>query len=427
MAKPPLWGRTGGLSLLTDTACRNAKPGERDRKISDSGGLYLLVRKSGVKVWNWKYRVGGKEKRLTIGRYPDVKLGEARRKRDEARAELEQGLDPSTEKRRRKNRMAIDTSFRSVAAAWHTQKAKSLADRYAQQVMDRLEADVFPLIGADPIDEITAPMVLDVIRRIEQRGANEMAHRVRMHMSDVFVWGIASGLCVQDPAAIIRKALAPTNPQLRPAATKLKAARKVIEKTEQVKDIYWATRLASRLLALTAARPGVLRRAERDEFEELEGKQPVWRIPAAKMKLTRERKRDATFEFVIPLAPQAVATVKAAMTASPSPTWLFPGVGDRRKPISDSTLSGHYLDAGLRGQHVPHGWRSSFSTIMNERAAIEDRERDRQIIDLMLAHVPEGVEAAYNRAAYMPRRRELACAWADMLMDGFPPPDTLTP
>jgi len=427
MATPPIWGRARGLILLTDTACRNAKPGERDRKIADSGGLYLLVRKSGVKVWNWKYRFAGKEKRLTIGRYPDVKLGEARRRRDEARSELEEGLDPSTEKRRRKTRSSVDTSFRSVARSWHAQKSKALAERYAGQIMDRLEADVFPLIGADRIDEITPPMTLAVVRRIEERGSHEMAHRVRMHMSDVFVWGIASGLCTQDPAAIIRKALAPTNPQLRPAATKLKTARAVIEKTERLTDIYWATRLASRLLALTAARPGVVRRAERGEFEGLDGASPVWRIPAAKMKLTRERKRDVTFEFVMPLSPEAVATVQAAMATSPSPKWLFPGVGDRRKPISDSTLSGHYLNAGLRGQHVPHGWRSSFSTIMNERAAIEDRERDRQIIDLMLAHVPEGVEAAYNRAAYMPRRRELACAWAAMLMDGFPPPDTLIP
>lgn len=271
--------------MLTDTACRNAKPGERDRKIADSGGLYLLVRKSGVKVWNWKYRFAGKEKRLTIGRYPDVKLGEARRRRDEARSELEQGLDPSAEKRRKKTRASADTSFRSVARSWHAQKSKALANRYAGQIMDRLEADVFPLIGADPIDEITPPMALEVVRRIEERGSHEMAHRVRMHMSDVFVWGIASGLCTQDPAAVIRKALAPTNPQLRPAATKLKDARAVIEKTEQLTDIYWATRMASRLLALTAARPGVVRRAERSEFEELDGPSPVWRIPATKMKL----------------------------------------------------------------------------------------------------------------------------------------------
>ena len=175
-----------------------------------------------MKVWNWKYRFAGKEKRLTIGRYPDVKLGEARRRRDEARSELEEGLDPSTEKRRRKTRSSVDTSFRSVARSWHAQKSKALAERYAGQIMDRLEADVFPLIGADRIDEITPPMTLAVVRRIEERGSHEMAHRVRMHMSDVFVWGIASGLCTQDPAAIIRKALAPTNPQLRPAATKLK-------------------------------------------------------------------------------------------------------------------------------------------------------------------------------------------------------------
>ncbi|WP_231958670.1 tyrosine-type recombinase/integrase [Altererythrobacter sp. B11] len=415
--------------MLTDAACRKAKPGEKDRKLTDSGGLYLLVKTSGTKSWLWKYRIHGKEKKLTIGRYPSVGVADARRARDQARELLDAGLDPSAEKKRSKvmaATAALDT-FERVARAWHEQRKATLAPRYAQQILDRLEADVFPRIGALPITSVTPPQVLDAIRAIETRGAREMAHRVRMHISDVFVWGIASGICEQDPAAVIRKALKPTDPKLRPAILKIEQLRAAITKTEAVPDIYWATRLASRLLALTAARPGVLRLAERSEFEQLDGKAPLWRIPAEKMKLTRERKKDASFEFVIPLSRQAVAVVKAAMEASPSPKWLFPGVGDRRKPISDSTLSGHYLDAGLRGRHVPHGWRASFSTIMNERAAVEDRERDREIIDLMLAHVPDGVEAAYNRAAYMPRRRELAQAWADLLMEGLPPPDSLTP
>lgn len=414
---------------LTDKACKNAKPADKDWKLPDEKGLFLLVKTSGFRSWRWKYRFGGKEKLLTFGGYPEVTLAQARQRRDEARALLATGVDPSEEKKRRKAEAAAPVldSFEQIARAWHSDRSLTLAPKYAEEVLARLEDNAFRTLGKMPIRSITAPMVLDVIRKIESRGAREMAHRVRLHMSDVFVWAIASGLAEQDPAATIRKALKPTDAKLRPAMLKLPLARSVLEKSEAKEDVYWATRLASRLLALTVARPGVVRMAERSEFESLDGPEPLWRIPAAKMKLTRKRKRDASFEFVIPLSRQAVDVVKVALLASPSPRWLFPGVGDRRKPISESTISKHYRDAGLTGLHVPHGWRSSFSTIMNERAAVEDRERDRQIIDLMLAHIPEGVEAAYNRAAYMPRRRELAQIWADLLMEGLPDPLTLVP
>ena len=414
--------------MLTDAACRKAKPAEKPRKLSDSRGLFLYISPAGSKTWRMKYRFLGKEKQLTIGQYPATSLASAREKRDEAKALLEAGQDPSTEKKRARVRAASEAlnSFEAAARAWHAAKSPSLAPRYARQILDRLEADVFGPMGARPLREISPPEVLEVIRAIEARGSREMAHRVRMHISDVFVWGIASGLCEQDPAAIIRKALAPHDAKLRPAILKLEELRTVLPKAEAQPDVYWATALASRLLALTAARPGVVRAAERAEFEDLDGEAPIWRIPAAKMKLSRERKKDASFEFVVPLSTEAVAVVKAAISASPNDL-LFPGIGDRRKPISDSTLSKHYRAAGFAGRHCPHGWRASFSTIMNERAAKEDRERDRAIIDLMLAHVQEGVEAAYNRAAYLPRRRELAEAWAELICEDLREPEMLVP
>lgn len=422
-------GHSWGDDLLTDAACRKAKPGDRDRKMADSGGLFLLVKSSGLKSWRMKYRIHGREKQLTIGRYPEVSLSAAREKRDAAKRMLQEGRDPSAEKKFAKVRAAAEAlnNFEACARGWHEQRKATLNPRYAQQILDRLEADVFPKLGTVPVREITPPLVLACIRAIEARGSREMAHRVRMHISDVFVWGIASGLCDEDPAATIRKALMPHDARLRPALVKVDQLRKVLPTAEAQPDIYWATALASRLLALTAVRPGVLRLAERSEFEGLDGTSPLWRIPAAKMKLSRERKKDAAFEFVVPLSRQAVETAEAAMHASPSPTLLFPGIGDRRKPISDSTLSKFYRAAGFQDRHCPHGWRSSFSTIMNERAAVEDRERDRAIIDLMLAHVPEGVEAAYNRAVYMPRRRELAQAWADLITKDLPPPELLLP
>lgn len=428
MVEPPKWGPWWGPYLLTDRACKNALPGPKDRKLTDSNGLFLLVTTTGYKSWRWKYRFGGKERKLVIGPYPAVSLKSAREARDRARVALADGIDPAAEKAQRKASAALAAldNFEKIARAWHTVKKASWTPRYADAVISRLENNAFKQIGTGSVRDITPPMVLELIRKIEARGARDMAHRVLNHISDVFVFAIASGIAEQDPAAVIRKALEPTDPQLRPALVKLAHARDVIVKTEKLELAGKSTLLASRLLALTAARPGVVRMAERSEFEDLDGPEPLWRIPAAKMKLTRSRKRDVTFEFLIPLSRQAVDVVKVAMqVAPPAHGYLFGGVGDPKKPISDSTLSKLYRLAGFTGKHVPHGWRSSFSTILNERAATEDRDSDRAIIDLMLAHMQEGVEPIYNRYAYMPRRHELAQLWADMLMAGLEPASAL--
>jgi len=193
-------------------------------------------------------------------------------------------------------------------------------------------------------------------------------------------------------------------------------------------DAFPATKLASRLLALTAARPGVVRMAAPQEFEGLDSTTPLWRVPAEKMKLTVERKNDADFEFVIPLSTQAVEIVRAALLRFGGGPLLFPSVRSPKNPLSDNTLSKLYRDAGQRGRHVPHGWRATFSTVMNELAAVDDRTGDRGVIDLMLAHVPAGMsasEAAYNRAMYMPRRRAIAQAWADLLIVDLQSPQQL--
>lgn len=415
--------------MLTDLACRKARPGPKDFKLPDAKGLFLLVRPNGSKLWRLKYRFFGTEKQLSMGSYPEVSLEQARLRQGSARALLESGLDPSTEKKKRHATAAANAlnTFEKLGRAWHEGQSAVRDKRYCAQVLSRLERDVFPRIGTIPLDQITAPMVLELLRRIEARGAAEMARKVRMHVSHIFDWAISAGIAQLNPAARVARALVPKHSGRRAAVVTISEASRVLAVTEALRDTYWATRLASRLLALTAARPGNVRLAEREEFEGLDGAEPVWRIPAAKLKLKRERKSDSTYDFRLPLSRQAVATIQAAMRASPSPRWLFPGIGDHRKPISDSTLSGHYRDAGFAGHHVPHGWRSSFSTIMNERSAIAGRDGDRAIIDMMLAHMPEGVEAAYNRSAYMARRRELAQTWGDLLMAGLVAPEELLP
>jgi hypothetical protein len=412
------------LNNLTEKKCATAKAGTTELRLFDGGGLYLAVRPTGSKSWKLKYRVQGVEKKLTLGPYPLISLRDARDARDKARLEVLAGTDPSAIKKAARRRVELGETFEQIARSWHAGKKAKLTDRYAKHVLRRLEANVFPQLGAKAIRDITPADVLDCTRKIQKRGALTMAQEVRGHMSEVFVWAIASDLADTDPAAIIRKALPTGSAGRRPALLKIKDARALIAAIDAVPGAETATKLASRLLALTAVRPGVLRLAERHEFEDLDGSLPLWRIPASKMKLSKERKGDATFDFIVPLSEQAVATVCAAMTASRHPSLLFPGPR-ATKAISDSTLSQLYLDAGYRDRHVPHGWRASFSTIMNERAAQEGREGDRAIIDLMLAHVKGDVEAAYNRASYMPRRRALSQAWADLLLEGLPSPDTL--
>lgn len=413
--------------MLTDLTCRKAKAKDAAYQLHDSGGLFLYVTKAGFRSWRFKYRFHGKEKRLTFGGYPEVSLPKARELRDQAREKVREGIDPGVDRKQRAAEAALqaENTFKAVAMAWHTAQKRLWKPRYAEQVLQRFENDVFPLIGTLPTRAISAALVLQVIRAIEAREAHEMAHRVRQHISDVFVFAIASGWAEDDPAHVVRKALTPTAPRLRPAVTKLAAAQRVLAKTEG-QSAYAVTKLAARLLALTAARPGVIRMAAPEEFEALETAAPIWRVPAAKMKLTRERRIDSTYEFVIPLSRQAVEVVRVALElVGPTAPLLFPSTRDFHAPISDNTLSKFYRDAGLRGVHVPHGWRATFSTLMNELAADEDREEDRDIIDMMLAHVRNGVEAAYNRAAYMKRRREIGQRWADMLMAGAVAPSTL--
>lgn len=414
--------------MLTELSCRSAKAEGKAVKLADAGGLFLFVAPTGLKSWRMKYRFAGKEKKLTIGRYPEVSLKEARAARDIAKAQLHSGVDPAQEKQRKRQEAmtSAQNSFSAIAEEWMATKTPTLTPRYAKRVRERL-TNATSAFGNLPISDITPMMVLSCVRAIQDRGARSMAMRVLQICSSVFAFSIATGRSDQNPAEAIRGVLSGTVKTRRPAQLTLKSARVTLERIEQSEDTWWAAVMASRLTALTAQRPGVVRMAEKKEFEQLNSKEPRWRIPAEKMKLKLERKSDEAFDFIVPLSRQAVDLVKCTLETSPSPQWLFPGRAGWRKPINENALSDLYRAVGLTNQQVPHGWRASFSTIMNEWAAENGRELDRSIIDMMLAHMSDTVEAAYNRAAYMPRRREIAQLWADMLLDGLPPPETLLP
>ncbi len=388
---------------LTDVQCRSAKPQARDYRLPDAGGLHLFVTTAGARLWRLRYKVGGKEKTLSIGPYPEIGLSAARDARDAAKAVLRGGQDPARVKRR----AGGSDAFEAVARRWHQQKKPTWRPVHANDVLTSLERDVFPDIGTTPLAGISTPDVLDLLRKVENRGAIETAHRLRQRISAVFVFGIGEGLTKDDPAAVIKGALKPVVKGRQPAVVTLDGVREVLRRTE-AEPAHAVTRLALRLLALTSVRPGEIRGATWTEFE-IDDLEPVWIIPAERMKMKREH--------VVPLSRQAVEVLDELRKITGHMTYAFPSARSAHKPMSENAI-GYLLNrAGFHQKHVPHGWRAAFSTIMNER-----RPADRPIIDLMLAHAPKDkVEGAYNRAEHMERRRDLAREWSDILLADMPP------
>lgn len=404
--------------MLTDTAIKKARAGDKGYHLTDSQGLSIFVTPAGSKVWRFRYRFAGKPKVLSFDSYPEVSLAEARQLRDEARKLVKAGKDPAIERRKLKAGLPDPdaNTFERVARDWFELQKSSWVERHADDVITSLERDVFPDLGSTAINDITPPDVLEVLRKIEKRPAIETAHRVRQRMSAVFVFAIASGKGLNDPAAIVQKALTPIQKGRQPAVATLAEAREIIAALDR-EPAHPVTRLAMRLLALTVVRPGTLITTRWDELADVDPEKPIWRIPAARMKLRKAMKDDDRNDHEVPLSRQALDTLKAVHTLTGKGPYVFPNARHAHKPMSENAL-GYLLNrAGFPHRHVPHGWRSTFSTIMNEEFPAE-----RYVIDAMLAHKPKDkVEAAYNRAQHMIRRAELAQIWADKLLEGALP------
>lgn len=412
--------------MLTEIQVRNARPRVTAYKMTDSHGLFLFIAPTGLKSWRWKYRFDGKEKKLTFGRYPEMSLREARIARDAADQLRRDGRDPSHAKAdaqiaQRAERVG---TLEAVAREWHEDMSTVWRDNHAGEVMRSLKKNVFPRIGARPIGQIEAPAVLEILKAMEEKSPDQ-AHRMRQRLDAIFARAIGMGLATTNPAAMVGKALKPMKARRHPAVRSIEDARDVLLTFESEKANA-VIKLAHRMLAVTAARSEAVRFAEWGELERLTKPELAqWRIPSEHMKGQREQREDEHFEFIVPLPQQAIDVIEAVRSVNGNKPLVFGGIRDPRMPMSDSTMSAVLRKTHWQGKHRPHGWRSTFSTIMNEWADESGRPGDRAIIDLMLAHKPQGVEAIYNRAAYMTRRRELATIWADMLLDGLPPASSL--
>ena len=418
---------------LTDLQVRRAQPRDKAYKLGDGGGLYVYVSPTGHKSWRMKYQFARKEKRLVFGSYPEIGLAGARELRDDARRLLREHRDPALEAHKRKiaAHAAADATFEKLAMRWHEEQKTRWSVVNAKKVEQALKRDVFPTLGRLPLMEIDGPMVLTMLRAVEKRGAIDTAKRIRQHVSAVFQFATAEGVAAHDPAAGITKALKPTpRGGKQPALKSLEAAHKLLADMEATTSTV-PTMLASRLLALTAVRPGIVRAAEWSEFEGIDWDDPdsaapdaVWRVPPERMKLEQEDKSEEAFEHLVPLPPQAVEVLRAMRRLTGRSAYVFTSVRSFHSPMSENTIGYMYARNGYSGRHVPHGWRSTFSTVMNELAVKTRRPEDRAIIDGMLAHKPKGVSAsemAYNRALHSNRRQELAAEWADILLGGLAP------
>jgi integrase len=387
---------------LTDTHVRNAKPKAQAYKLGDGRGMYLLVRPDGARYWRLDYRFAGKRRTLALGVYPTVTLSVARARREDARTLLAQGTDPSAAKKakRRSALRANETTFEVIGREWLHNQRKRLAPRYCVQILARLEGDVFPQIGSRPIAEIDAPELLDVMRKVEQRGVLETARRLRQSCGQIFRYAIVTGRAKYDPSADLRDAF---------HAPARKRGHKAMSRDElpnflralEAYDGDARTRIALQLIILTFVRTGELRAARWSEFENLQGTEPLWRVPAERMKMKREH--------VVPLAPQVVALLRAlrGLPGSDTSPFLFPSPS-REGCMSYNTMLYALYRMGYHSRATVHGFRAMASTALNEMGFPSD------VIERQLAHQERNAaRAAYNRAEYLGERRTMMKYWAD--------------
>lgn len=400
---------------LTDTAIRKAKPSERPRKLFDGGGMYLEVDPRGGKWWRLKYRLDGKEKRISLGIYPDTSLALARQKRDEARALLANGKDPSAERRSTKAdaRATAATelnTLEAVANEWLAVKKHEWTEKQHAKEQSRLTNHAFPWIGKAPIRSVVVADIRPLLDRLVKRGHLEQAHRLRFQLSRIFQFAVANEYCEHDPAGDLRALLPTRRKQHFPTITDPQKVGELLRSIHGFDgtDVVGA---ALRLAPLLFVRPGELRSAEWSEFDFSDASNPMWAIPPKRRKLRRAEKESAsTPPHLVPLSTQAVEILTGLKPLTGHRTHVFPGLRDPKRPISDNTLNAGLRRLGYdKDTIVAHGFRHMASTLLNELGYSADA------IEAQLSHKQAGVRAVYNRAQYMVERRRMMQDWADYL------------
>ncbi len=395
------------MSKLTAVQIRQAKPKDKPYKLPDGQGLYFHVAKSGKSTWRYRFRVDGKESTCVLGEYPDMSLEQARKARAEARELVKAGKNPSHERQKEKQevieqqkaeREAAANSFEAVAREWMERQQERWSRGHARAVLGTLERDAFPFIGDCPVDAVTPPMVLEIAKNIEKRGALEIARQLLQRMNAVFRYAVQSGKATYNPAADMQGVLK-SRKVVHRAALSSDELPEFMQSLMRA-DIDIATKLALQFTILTAARSGETRGAT---WAEINLDAALWRIPGARMKMDSPH--------TVPLSRQAVAVLERAGRLYGREGLIFPG-RDGVKPLSENTMLYALYRMGYHSKATVHGFRAVFSTMANEKGF------DGDVIEKALAHEQRNkVRAAYHRSEYLEQRRELMQWWGDLLQE----------
>lgn len=385
---------------LTDTTIRNAKPKDKTYAIADERGLSIQIKPTGGKWWRLRYRFDSKEKMLSLGTYPDVGLKEAREKRDEARKLIASGVDPSQHRKATKSakQERSANSFEVICREWLESKRSNIEEAQYKKALARLEKDVFPWLGKRPIAEITAPEVLSVLRRIDERGARYTAHKAKSEISQCIRYAIATGRADRDPCPDLKGAIPAPKTENLPSITDPKGVAELLRAIDGFKGTF-VVRCALLLAPLLFVRPGELRKADWSGFDLDKGE---WRYLVTKTKT----------EHLVPLATQAVAILRDLHALTGHGKYVFPG-RDPQLPMSDAAVNAALRRMGYdtKTEITGHGFRAMARTILHEELHVKP-----EVIEHQLAHqVADALGTAYNRTKFLKERKSMMQLWADYL------------
>lgn len=389
---------------LSDIKCKNASPDPTKRitTLSDGYGLFLEIHPNKSKYWRFKYRYNNKQKSLALGVYPEISLAEARENREKAKKLIRNGIDPSQVKKEQKlqSQFNSENTFEVLARAWHKMMSNKWTERHARYTIRRLEADIFPQIGSLPIADIKTPQIILTLRKIEERGANELAHRMGNTCGQVFRYAKQMGLVENNPATDLKDALQPIKRGHFSAITSKELPEFLQTLNRNDARLYHQTRQAIHLLALTFVRTGELINAKWDEID-FEAKE--WKIPAERMKMRRPH--------LVPLSEQSLTILRDLESVRGNREWIFPSIQNPQKPMSNNTILQALKRMGYGGQMTGHGFRSLAMTTIMEKLSYPF-----EIVDRQLAHAKKNKTiAAYDRAEFIDERRKMMDDWATYL------------
>lgn len=382
---------------LTDNQIKNLKPGPKPARVFDGKGLYLEVSPTGGKLFRYKYRFDKKEKTLSLGQYPDVSLKDARKRHQEAREQLAAGLDPSAVKQAAKQKHS--NTFGTVAFEWWESQKERWTRVHAESIWRRLELNALPWLNDKPMDGITTADLLQALRRIESRNANDTAKRVGNYFRNIFIYAVACGYTANNPASDLTKALKVVPVRNMPAITEPAEIAELLKAIDGFRGTF-TVECALKLAPLVFVRPGELRKAE---WNEIDLDRAVWAIPAERMKMKRPH--------VVPLSKQAVDILRELQPLTGNGKYVFPSIRTASRPMSENTLNVALRRLGYsKDKMVSHGFRTMASTRLHEMGWRSD------IIEFQLAHADKNkVRGTYNKAEYLEDRTHMMQAWADYL------------